>query len=171
MKCKQKFQIKRQPSRGSSNKRTRVESSQRSSGTKDDKNDGGMPPKSKARQAQALPSFGALLSYVLYVSPPFLDRPAAALTVIILMTTVIVLFLSPLCARRCKSTSEFTRYPSLPLHLFPSLSFVLVCKQMHVLAKTPGQDRSKKRAKGAAVKPPTRQPQHPQESISPNHQR
>lgn len=104
---------------------------------------------------------------------PSLDRPAAAPTVIILMTTVIVLFLSPLCARRCKSTSEFTRSPSLPLShsLFPSLSFVLVCKQMHVLAKTPGQDRSKKRAKGAAVKPPTRQPQHPQESISPNHQR
>lgn len=90
-------------------------------------------------------------------SPPSLDRPAAAApTVIILMTTVIVLFLSPLCARRCKSTSEFTRSPFLPL--FPSLSFVLVCKQMHVLAKTPGQDRSKKRAKGAAVKPPTRQP-------------
>lgn len=105
-------------------------------------------------------------------SLPSLDRPAAAaLTVIILMTTVIVLFLSPLCARRCKSTSEFTRSPSLPLSRFPSLSFVLVCKQMHVLAKTPGQDRSKKRAKGAAVKPPTRQPQHPQESISPNHQR
>lgn len=143
--------------------------SRRSSGTKDDKNDGGMPPKSEARQAQALPSFGALLSSVLYVSPS-LDRPAAAApTVIILMTTVIVLFLSPLCARRCKSTSEFTRSPFLPL--FPSLSFVLVCKQMHVLAKTPGQDRSKKRAKGAAVKPPTRQPQHPQESISLNHQR
>lgn len=123
MKCKQKFQIKRQPSRGSSNKRTRVESSQRSSGTKDDKNDGGMPPKSEARQAQALPSFGALLSYVLYVSPS-LDRPAAALTVIILMTTVIVLFLSPLCARRCKSTSEFTRSPSLPLSL--TLSFRLI---------------------------------------------
>lgn len=69
MKCKQKFQIKRQPSRGSSNKRTRVEFSQRSSGTKDDKNDGGMPPNSEASQAQALPSFGALLSYVLYVSP------------------------------------------------------------------------------------------------------
>lgn len=68
MKCKQKFQIKRQPSRGSSNKRTRVEFSQRSSGTKDDKNDGGMPPKSEARQAQALPSFGALLSSALYVS-------------------------------------------------------------------------------------------------------
>lgn len=104
-------------------------------------------------------------------SPPSLDRPAAALTVIILMTTVIVLFLSPLCARRCKSTSELTRSPFLPLSRFPSLSFVLVCKQMHVLAKTPGQDRSKKRAKGAAVKPPTRQAQHPQESISPNHQR
>lgn len=137
---------------------SRVES-RRSSGTKDDKNDGGMPPKSEARQAQALPSFGALLSSVLYVSPLSLDRPAAAApTVIILMTTVIVLFLSPLCARRCKSTSEFTRSPFLPLPLFPSLSFVLVCKQMHVLAKTPGQDRSKKRAKGAAVKPPTRQP-------------
>lgn len=46
-----------------------------------------------------------------------------------------------------------------------------------VLPKTPGQDRSKKRAKGAAVKPPTRQPTPSREreqaraNISLNHQR
>lgn len=135
-----------------------LESSRRSSGTRTIRTM--VACRQKARQGKRRRCHHSVHYCRLYCrsAPLSLDRPAAAPTVIILMTTVIVLFLSPLSARRCKSTSEFTRSSSLPLSLFSSLSFVLLCKQMHVLPKTPGQDRSKKRAKGTAVKPPTRQP-------------
>jgi len=73
--------------------------------------------------------------------------------------------LCPLCARRCKSTSESwnsnSLFYSLCLYLSPSLSFLGLCKQMHVLAKKiPGQDAPKEQ-----LSMPSHQhaSQHPQE--------
>lgn len=158
MKCKQKFQIKRQ-------QRLR----QKDSGTKDEdeERDGGMPTKSEARQAQALPSFRCTIVVCIVDLPP----PPS-------------LSLRSACCSDCDyfddddddrfvpcahcAPADASQRPSslaLPLPLLlpiPLALSLLLCKQMHVLPKKkkeiPGQDRSQKRAKGAAVKPPTRQP-------------
>lgn len=123
-----------------------------------------MPPKSEARQAQALPTFRCTI----VVSPPpslthSPDRPAAP-TVIILMMTTIVLFLVPIVRPqmqvnvRDRSHSLFLSF-SLSLSLFP-FCCANRCTSCQKKGKKeiPDQDRSQKRAKGAAVKPPTRQP-------------
>lgn len=155
MKCKQKFQIKRQ-------QRLR----QKDSGTKDDvERDGGMPPKSEARQAQALPSFRCtIVVCIVDLPPPPSPRSACCSDCDYFDDDDDDRFVP--CAH-CAPADASQRPSSLALPLplpliLPLVLSLLLCKQMHVLPKKkkeiPGQDRSQKRAKGAAVKPPTRQP-------------
>lgn len=85
-----------------------------------------MPPKSEARQAQALPTFRCTI----VVSPPpslthSLARPAAP-TVIILMMTTIVLFLVPI-VRPQMQVNVRDRSHSLSLSLSFSLSLFPFC--------------------------------------------
>lgn len=134
------FESKGRPAEATATATKGLESSRRSSGTRTIRTM--VACRQKPRQGKRRRCHHSVHYCRLYCrSPPSLshspDRPAPAPTVIILMTTVIVLFLSPLCARRCKSTSEFTRSPSLSLSLFPSLSVRFTVQTDARLAKNP----------------------------------